>query len=121
MHNQTGSKNPNWRGGKTVKDGYIVVRCEGHPHAMREGFYVPEHDLIMEKHIGRYLRPGEIVHHINHNRKDNRLENLQLMTVEEHMRYHGKKGALKATRDKLGRFQARLEILLDNEQSSAQL
>lgn len=121
MHDQTGSKNPNWRGGRTLKDGYIVVRCPGHPRAYKDGCYILEHDLIMENHIGRYLRPGEIVHHINHNRKDNRLENLQLMTVEEHMRYHGKKGVLKATRNKQGRFQAHVEIFLDTSPSSAQL
>jgi hypothetical protein len=47
----------------------------------------------MEQHLGRELIIGEIVHHINGDRKDNRLDNLQLMTIQEHTSLHhiGKK------------------------------
>ena len=47
-----------------------------------------EHDLIMECFIGRWLRDNEVVHHKNKIRNDNRIENLQLMTFEEHARLH---------------------------------
>ena len=47
-----------------------------------------EHIYIMEQHLGRPLRRKEVVHHINENKTDNRIENLQLMTRGEHQRHH---------------------------------
>ena len=49
-----------------------------------------KHILVVEKAIGRHLNDNECVHHINHVRDDNRIENLRLMTVSEHMSMHMK-------------------------------
>lgn len=49
-----------------------------------------KHILVMERKIGRYLNRGEVVHHINHVRDDNQIENLRLMTAHDHMSMHMK-------------------------------
>ena len=50
--------------------------------------YAMKHRLVMERHLGRKLRDDEIVHHKNHNRSDNRISNLQVMTYSEHTSHH---------------------------------
>lgn len=50
-----------------------------------------EHRVIMEEHLGRILGYNEVVHHINGDDKDNRLENLQLMSRSEHTKMHNPK------------------------------
>ena len=53
-----------------------------HPRA-NLGRYVKEHHLVMEQHLSRYLLPGETVHHKNGDRKDNRIENLELWSSKQ--------------------------------------
>ena len=49
-----------------------------------------QHREIVENHLGRPLTRREVVHHRNSNRKDNRIENLKLMTLSGHSKIHGK-------------------------------
>ena len=74
---------------KKIGNGYIEVYAPLHPHARVDG-YVMLHTLIMERYIGRYLKDDEVVHHVNHCRDDNRIENLILMNKHEHMSMHMK-------------------------------
>lgn len=78
-----------WKGGVFKDNGYIRIN-EYLGNGKRK---MPlQHDLIMEEHIGRKLRPDEIVHHKDRNRSNNELDNLQLMTRAEHSLYHAKEG-----------------------------
>lgn len=78
-----------WEIQKIVKKGdYCYAVVPDHPNAIKHG-YVLLHRVIMENHLGRLLDKNEIVHHINHDKKDNRVENLQIMINVEHNRKHG--------------------------------
>lgn len=79
--------------GKAKHNGYVLIYSPDHPRRDKRG-YVPEHRLVMEKHLGRLLAVNEVVHHINEAKGDNRIENLVLMSDVDHVRLHhtGKKG-----------------------------
>lgn len=47
-----------------------------------------QHSVVMEAHIGRLLLQNEVVHHVDGDRQNNSIENLQLMTRAEHTRLH---------------------------------
>ncbi len=85
-----GDKNPRWKGGRRIgKDGYVVLWLPDHPYKDYHG-YVREHRVVMEKSLGRHILPDEVVHHVDGDKQNNELDNLQLMTPQEHMSYHSK-------------------------------
>lgn len=84
-----GKQSCHWKGGRSIHSaGYVLIRSPEHPY--KANGYVFEHRLVMERHIGRYLNPEEVVHHINGIRDDNRIENLVLTTNRNHPHYHRK-------------------------------
>jgi hypothetical protein len=79
-----------YKGGHTVKmNGYLFELCPNHPKANAWGF-VQQHKLVAEDKIGRYLRPGEVVHHIDEDRANNTSDNLQVMTQAAHRKLHAR-------------------------------
>jgi len=85
----TGKNHSCWKGGKYKKaSGYIMIHRPHHPFRTSDG-YIREHRYVMEQHLKRHLRPTEIIHHINENTSDNRLENLMLFpNSTAHLAYH---------------------------------
>jgi hypothetical protein len=68
-------------------NGYKVILLPSHPYAQKHGL-VREHRLVMEQYLGRYLKRGEVVHHINGDKGDNRIENLKLFNKRDHDIFH---------------------------------
>lgn len=66
-----------------------MVLMKGHPRA-NDGGYVFEHIVVVEKMIGRYLMKGEVVHHLNGIKDDNRPDNLVIEKRSDHSRDHKK-------------------------------
>jgi hypothetical protein len=83
--------NSNWKGGVSYDRGRKLIHSPTHPKPDRDK-YCYEYRLIIEKYLGRYLNGSEIVHHINGDHTDNRIENLQVMTRREHILLHKKQG-----------------------------
>lgn len=74
--------------GIVSKGDYNYAIVKNHPNRTKNN-YVLEHRVVVENHIGRLLEDDEIVHHIDGNKKNNAIENLELMLKADHSRQHG--------------------------------
>jgi len=87
-HDKYGNKSTGWKGGKIKSsDGYILIAISPDDFffSMADSHgYIREHRLIMAQYLGRCLHLWELVHHKNHIKDDNRIENLQLISDDRH-------------------------------------
>lgn len=93
----TGSQFTRWKGGITYREGRALVHKPSHPKATKRHKYVKRAVIVIEEYLERYLDPDEIVHHINQNPLDDRLENLQVLTRSQHTRLHHRLRKTKAS------------------------
>lgn len=85
MFGRKGKDCPNYKGeGRHQrKDGYYREYNEFN----KDGRSL-EHRRVMERHLKRALRKDEIIHHIDFNKANNDISNLQIMTRSTHSRLH---------------------------------
>lgn len=71
--------------------GYVEI-CVGDntTYSGVKGGYIREHVKVMQDHLGRQLIKGEVVHHIDGDKTNNGISNLDLCTISEHNNAHAK-------------------------------
>lgn len=78
-----------WNVRKLVSKGeYIYAVVPEHPKATKIGKYVLHHRIVMENYLHRMLEDDEVVHHLNGNKRDNNLSNLELLQRKDHISLH---------------------------------
>ena len=80
-----------WIKGKTTETEPKILAKEKHPRWMGglEDYHRKQARKIMEEDLQRKLKKGETVHHLDHNWKNNSIDNLHLFKNGfEHIKYH---------------------------------
>lgn len=66
---------------------YMYIYDPSHPMASKSGkLYV--HRYIMARHLGRFLKDNEVIHHIDHDKTNNHISNLEILTQSSHAKTH---------------------------------
>lgn len=75
-----------------TKHGYIEVYVGQNTYysGVRKDGYIRGHVKTMQDYLGRSLRKGEVIHHIDGDKTNNDIANLDLCTVKEHNNVHAK-------------------------------
>jgi hypothetical protein len=119
-----GANNPAWKGGRCLmKTGYIRIPIYPEdPYISMAAFsrhsshyWITEHRYVMAQRLGRCLHPWEIIHHINGDKTDNRIDNLELLSGKDsrqtHMAFTLLQQENEALRSKVANLEARVTLL----------
>jgi len=114
-----GDTNPRWNNGVRydASHGFYVHVKPDHPFyqmSMNAGGqkYIAEHRLVVAMSIGRLLEKWEVVHHINGDNTDNRLENLELLSSQtKHLPYNLLQTEVYSLRGKISSLEQRVTLL----------
>lgn len=88
-HGNKGDRNPQWKDGTRIsQEGYRLIRVNYEHPNQQAGGYILEHRFVMSQHLSRPLHPNEIVHHKDHNKLNNHIDNLEITTREDHQKDH---------------------------------
>lgn len=103
-HHARGQNHPRWRGGVAVSShGYLKVQVgKEHPLADPNG-YAYAHVLVWVAAGNEKPRANESLHHTDEDKRNNRIENLELLTRSDHATHHTER----RQRDQFGRMTTR--------------
>jgi hypothetical protein len=91
--------------------GYVEVKCGR--------TWVLEHRIVVENYIGRKLDSKEAIHHIDHNRRNNNIENLMLFkTQKDHKSFENKILQFGKTKPILKQISERWSEFIPNEKNA---
>ena len=82
-----GKDSPTWKGGITEYRGYVFIKKPEHLRAGQNG-YVKRAVLVWEENTKTFIKKGQILHHRNGIKNDDRFENLEVLNRAEHIKKH---------------------------------
>jgi len=66
----------------------LIKPPEDYPGKRYRGRYAYEHHVVWWQNTGELVPDGFLIHHINDKKRDNRFENLEMMSVSKHTAMH---------------------------------
>lgn len=69
----------------------LIVAPEDYPGKKFRDKYAYEHSVVYWRHHNKIATKGYVIHHKNHNKHDNKIENLELVLESKHLAQHAQK------------------------------